>query len=494
MKINDFVTIIPGQPTLSLILLILLLMVGLYMGRNTVHSVINIVMRIVYASLRFAARSLGLTEQKLRARNKEVLLELGKEQVERQLEREFFRVNAVVEKDLGGYPALQRVIADQIARIEEDYKESGQMAPPPPDWVKAVEAVGRLHLETKGNGVAVEVLKNIHETSIKQQKQALEEYRSSMSTRHKLLQTTLPYWRKLTNTVDEVGESMKALTERARDIDHKMSRYEEIRGGTEKAERTLRASSITQFFVSLFVVAIAAGGAVINFNLIALPMSEMVGAASRIGAYKISDIAALVIIFVEISMGLYLMEALRFTKLFPIIGAMNDRLRHRMIWITFAILFTLACMESSLAFMRDQIAADLSALRLSLSQANGVAAAPSVNSWIPMVGQMIMGFVLPFALTFVAIPLESLVHGARTLFGDVLVWLIRMLAFTLRLLGNIFRHLGTLLTQVYDMFIFVPLWLEGILRERPRKAQQPASQAVQTVDSKTDFWVEEVAK
>ncbi len=497
MTANDSWVIISGQPALSMGIWVFLVMMALYMGRNIVHSAISVVLRIVYSSFRFAARSLTLTEKKLQARNKEVLMELGREQVERQLEREFFRVNAVVEKDLGGYPKLQRVISDQITRIEEDYKQSGQVAPPPPDWVQAVEAVAKLHLDAKGNGVAVKVLKSIHEASVEQQKEALEEYRKTMSERHTLLHAMLPYWRKLTNTIDEVGNTMQGLAERAKDIDDKMTRYEEIRAGTDKAERTLRASSITQFFVSLFVVAIAVGGAIINFNLIALPMSEMVGAASRIGAYKISDIAALVIIFVEISMGLYLMEALRFTKLFPIIGAMNDRMRRRMIWVTFSILFTLACMESSLAFMRDQIAADLSALRLSLTQANGAAmqAESAVNSWIPMVGQMIMGFVLPFALTFVAIPLESLVHGARTLFGDLLVLLVRSLAFVLRLIGNIVRHLEMFVTRVYDMFIFVPLWVEGLIRERAWKKQLSESNGPQpAVAVPKTAWAEEVAQ
>ena len=66
-------------------------------------------------------------------------------------------------------------------------------------------------------------------------------------------------------------------------------------------------------------VVIAAGGAVINFNLIALPMSEMVGGGSYIGDWKTSDVAALVIILVEVAMGLYLMESLRITRLFPVI-------------------------------------------------------------------------------------------------------------------------------------------------------------------------------
>jgi len=37
-------------------------------------------------------------------------------------------------------------------------------------------------------------------------------------------------------------------------------------------------------------------------------------------------------------MGLFLMDSLRITRLFPVIGALPDRIRVRMIWITFSIL------------------------------------------------------------------------------------------------------------------------------------------------------------
>jgi hypothetical protein len=273
----------------------------------------------------------------------------------------------------------------------------------------------------------------------------------------------MPYWRKLNQTLDQVGKKITGLQERATVIDHRMEDYEEIRAKTQRAERMLASSSMTQFFISALVLLIAFGGAVINFNLIALPMSEMVGGGSYIGQFKTSNVAALVIILVEVAMGLYLMESLRITKLFPVIGSMDDKMRRRMIWVTFSILVILAGVESALAFMRDRIAADMQALRQSLA---GVESVASVNSWIPTVGQMVMGFILPFALTFVAIPLESFVNSSRTMFGTVMVGLLRGLAFSLRLLGNIAKHLGQLMVNLYDIFIFPPLWVEKMIRQR----------------------------
>src|SRR5690606_28605569 len=108
----------------------------------------------------------------------------------------------------------------------------------------------------------------------------------------------------------------------------------------------LSSSSLVYFFVSALVLAVAAGGASINFSLIARPMADMVGGTSLIGGVRTADIAALVIIMVEISMGLVLMESLRITRLFPVIGALPDKVRIRMVWITFTILLLLASVEA----------------------------------------------------------------------------------------------------------------------------------------------------
>lgn len=495
---NNVWTLLVNQPGWSAMVL-LIAMMALYMSRKPVHAGLKRMLMTVYSGFRLAARSLFKAEQRLCDRNKEVLLELGQDHMERKIEREFFRVNTVVERDLARYPKLQKTIADQITQIEEDYKKCGQEVPPTPEWVEAVEVVAKLKVDHKNNPLTANILKSIHEASEKHHREVVREYRDSVRRRHTLLQSLRPYWRRLANSVDEVGRTIQGLLERARDIDQHMDRYTEILNKTDKAERTLRASAAVQFSISLLVVLIAIGGAIINFNLIALPMSEMVGATARIGGMRVSDIAAMVIIFVEISMGLFLMEALRFTRLFPVIGTMDDRLRIRMIWTTFGILFTLACVEAALAFMRDQIAADLSALRHSLTAGgDGLETVPvqGVNSWIPMFGQMMMGFILPFALTFVAIPLETLAHSCRSVFGDLLALMIRSLAVTFRILGSGLRNLGHMLIHVYDIFIFLPLWLEQMWQARQKSSGEskdggkPAGDML--MDSETR--VEQVAK
>ena len=472
----------PDQPGVSMLILVVLLMAGLYMMRPSIHYVITQLMGMIYSMFRIASRSLGQGAKKLKERNRDVLLQLGKEEVEGKIEREFFRVNTMVERDLGKYPALQRLMSDQIAHIDDDYKKSGQVLPPPPEWVEAVEAVAKLKVNHKSNPLTANILASIHNASEKHQKQVTSEFRQSVAQRHRLLQGMRPYWRRLSNTIEETGKTVRRLIDRSKEIDKHMEKYEAILSGSKSAERSLKSSATIQFSYSLLAVLVAIGGVIINFNLIALPMSEMVGATARIGAFKVSEFAALVIILVEIFLGIFMMEALRFTHMFPVIGALDDKMRIRLAMVSFSFLLTLACVEAALAFMRDHIAADLSALRHSLT-AGGVTQVVEVtgiNKWIPMLGQMVLGFILPFALTLVAIPLESLGHSARIVFGELLVLIFQGSAMALRSVGVGFRHAGQWLTHVYDVFIFLPLWIERMVKTQRMVKEQPQIELTET--------------
>ena len=158
-------------------------------------------------------------------------------------------------------------------------------------------------------------------------------------------------------------------------------------------------------------------------------------------------------------MGLFLMESLRITRLFPVISALSDKIRVRMVIITFLILLMMASIEAGLAYMREVLLLDEMATNAMLRHD---ASAAIVNShlWITTAAQMGMGFVLPFALVFVAIPLETFVHSLRTVVGLIGIAVLNATALVVRLLGNGFRHMGTLACRVYDLPLFVPLWIE----------------------------------
>ncbi|MCK5236634.1 MAG: hypothetical protein KAR06_06575, partial [Deltaproteobacteria bacterium] len=317
MSVHEVVTSWPfGQP-MSIVFWIVLLIIIMYVARSYAHDALKSTGRIIYRSMRLGAKGLLAAEKRLRERNKEVLLASGKESTERNLEREFHRVDVVVKRDLSGYPALNRSLSDLVNRIDTDYSQSTETPPPPPGWVKAVKAVAEI--EPSGDSMVAEVLKTINNSMDGQYKKTMDQVIKSTKERHSLLKRMMPFWRKLTQTLSEVDKTITGLHERSRAIDECMSKYDEIRKGTDKAVRMLTSSAMTQFVIAGFVLLIAIGGAFVNFNLIALPMSEMVGGGSYIGPVKASNVAALVIILVEVTMGLFLMESLRITRLFPVI-------------------------------------------------------------------------------------------------------------------------------------------------------------------------------
>jgi len=114
------------------------------------------------------------------------------------------------------------------------------------------------------------------------------------------------------------------------------------------------------------------------------------------------------------------------------------------------------------------------------ANASGVAASNAEFRWIPSIGQMVMGFILPFALALIAIPLESFIHSLRTVLGLALVAVIRLVTIAARLLGNLAGHSATLLTHAYDLLIMLPLSIERLLSRK-----REAATAVQFADSQT---------
>mgnify|MGYP006909080170 CR=1 FL=1 len=458
----------PQFPIAPILLWAGLASVLLYLARDSSHRLILSLARILHNGFRLAARSVRLAERRLVQRNREVLLTLGAEASERMVARELERVDAAVQRDLSEYPALQRRLLERVTALEEDYQRSTEVPPEPPGWTKAVATIAKV--PSAGDPTVAKVMESIQESLSKAEKRALDEYRKSSHERHRLLKSMMPHWRRVQQALSEVDKRVSSLLQRARTIDRHMDEYREIAGGTDQAVRLLSSSSLTQFFISTFVLAIAVGGAVINFNLISRPMQEMVGGNTYLMGFQTANIAALVIILVEVAMGLFLMESLRVTRLFPVIGALDDKMRVRMIWFTFAMLLVMASIESGLAYMRELLSQDDAALVAGLLSNAGAGVDAGSNRWITTAAQMGMGFVLPFALTFVAIPLESFIHSSRTVLGVAAAGALRVLAVVLRLFGSLAHYSGTALVNLYDLVIFIPVGIERQFKAHRRRS------------------------
>jgi hypothetical protein len=253
------------QSPLSIALIVLLAMSLMYLGRSAAHGAITALTRTLHQAFLSAASAVTTAHESLARRNREILLSFGRENVERQIEQEFQRVGNVVERDLSGYPALHRKLTDQIARIDEDYRESTEAPPSPPEWVKAVETVAAI--PTQGDPIVGRILGDIQKQLSDGHKTAMREYRSASRERNRLLSKMLPFWRRLDRTLDRVDGTIRGLQDRSQALDHHMDSYEEIRQGKDSAERNLAASVTTHFVASALVLVIALLGGFINFHM-----------------------------------------------------------------------------------------------------------------------------------------------------------------------------------------------------------------------------------
>lgn len=452
----------PEQPGLSMAVALTAIVLAMYGARAPAHRMIQGLALALNKGSKLTAEAITRLQTRLADRNREVLLASGLEDTERQIEQEFARISTAVERDLSAYPALHRQLADQVKQIDEDYRKATDSPPEPESWASTLAAAGELAGRTGNPTVAAKAVDALRVGIEDAHSEAMDAYRTSSRQRHETLSKMVPAWRSMDSTLTRVEKSVEGIFERSRHLDDLMEKYRGIAAKSDVAERQLASSAMTQFIIAGLVLVVALLGGFINFQLIALPMSEMVGATSRLGSMPTSDVAALVIILIEITMGLFLMEALRITRLFPVIGRLDGPTRRRMAWAAFTLLLIMAGIESSLAYMRDTLAADRAALTQTLA---GGAVERAEFMWIPAVGQMVMGFILPFALTFVAIPLESFVHASRAVGGQVMVGFLRALAFGVGLFGFAADHAGKWAKNLYDVVIFLPLRIEESVKE-----------------------------
>ena len=83
--------------------------------------------------------------------------------------------------------------------------------------------------------------------------------------------------------------------------------------------------------------------------------------------------------------------------------------------------------------------------------------ADPASSRIPVVGQAVLGFILPFILAMVAVPLETLIATGGHIALSLAAGLFLLFGTISRLLAQGFRHGGEALRHLYDILIVIPL-------------------------------------
>ena len=229
----------PDNPGLSLVVTSLLIVLVMFGARGPVHTMIKGVARAITQGCKLTSEALHALQERVAELNREVLLSSGLRETEHQIEQEFRRISDSVDRDLSAYPALHRQLADQITKIDEDYRRATDAPPAPESWRQTLQAASEMSERVGGGTTAARAVEALHAGIEEAHQEAMDAYRKTSRERHVLLSKMVPAWRSMDSTLSRVEQSVKGIFERSKHLDELMSSYREIAQRSDEAERSL---------------------------------------------------------------------------------------------------------------------------------------------------------------------------------------------------------------------------------------------------------------
>ena len=233
-----------------------------------------------------------------------------------------------------------------------------------------------------------------------------------------------------------------------------------------EGKRSYASSGTRLAFALVLTLAVGIAGW-LNFALLERPMTEILGDSYRVMGVPLYRLAAAAIIVLEVAVGMVLLEALGGTTMFPALERLEDKrgLRLTVIVTLATSLFVLAGIEAALALTRDEISRLERELMGALA---GAAPSPTAEtvSQISRYAQAAFGFVIPFALAFLGFAIEMLIRNGRIVLQMAVAQFLLALGFVVRLLGHLAQGVMALGLALYDFVIFLPLFIERLVRHR----------------------------
>ena len=462
----------PEHAAVSLLVLWAGSVVFLWAAREPMLSLLTALGQFVAEGCASLARACDRAAGELHERARAALLAAGRLEAQGRLSREIHRIDKSFTERLGQYSGLSRRLDDLLVKLEADYQECALTPPEVPGWSNAVQAIAQI--PTPGDANVQKVLESIRESSEDAEERALKQHRDDTSKRHKLLAAMGACWKDVRDLMTRMRDSVASAMETTTRIHGYVEEYEKVSKEQDVAARALTFSAVKLFVVSTLVLGVALGGAFVNFQLIALPMSELVPAGARIGGMPVAMVSALVIVLMETALGMFAMDMLGVTDLFPKLQGIPLSRRRMLLGLSLAGLFFLAGVESSLAVLRESIAEADAALKLSLGGDEARVVTEASSSTIPVIGQAVLGFVLPWILAMVAIPLELLLDSGRHVATTAIALTLSGVAMLGRAGAHSATQLAAMAAAVYEIYVSIPTKLERALREHGHAREEPA--------------------
>ncbi len=319
-------------------------------------------------------------------------------------------------------------------------------------------------------------------------KETLADLEASPKKKRSFITKTRLDYERLSRRMIKHQESLEDVKNRIDAFNESVERYEALLEDPKRKDLLKHGTFVATFLISILFIPLIAGGALLNFQLIARPMAEIVGSGLNVFGYPIYQVAALVMIALEAAAGIIFFDAIGVTSLFGIRERIEDKRVRRALAIGAGVLLlVLASLEAGLAVVREFILAGERAVETQLitgqdAPADADGALGSINV-LSMIVQATLGFVIPFLLALIAIPLELFVETAPIMAGFLFAHLVLGPVQFLSLVGAVMLQiLSRILLTLYDVVIFLPEKIRqavsSLSGSRSRKNAPPPAQPV----------------
>lgn len=455
-------------PLLSALIWAVVIMAVGYLARQPAHRLIVSVFRALRQLLRLLSLQADGTFRKLQVWTSDIAVAQARAAAMRQIQWDYDRLAVRVESELADTPGLRHRLAEQLTEIEADFRRSVEPPVEPPAWGQIADTVGRLADDHTGQ--VARILEDIRDGMAQYRADARDAQRRASHRRYLLLYRTRPRWRRVQRVLDHLDDRLARLQSRIDGLRERIKAFDEMRKADRPTLASLVAACVWRCLMATVALVVAGGGVVVLATLVVDPLRAMMGEGALAFGLPGYAITGGILVFFQLVLGVVMMETLRATDMFPGIGALDASLRRLLFWASFGLMLILA---SSGAVLHYSLAeTGLVAGSTTITLGNDAL----VLSLLTSVTHAVMVFLLPFVLVLAVLPLSVFARTARVVFAAALTLLVRSVAVSTRVLALMSRLAGSLAVQLYDVIIFLPLWIEGHM-ERRRQAVRTAAAA-----------------
>ncbi|MFB4205001.1 hypothetical protein ACEZHJ_14440 [Arhodomonas sp. KWT2] len=452
------------NPWLSALFWVVVAVAVLYLARRPARRCIRVGGTGLARGLQRAHAQLSAVRRRLGRTYRRLLVAYVREGARVRTERELAHLEHTIQRDLSGFPHLQQVLTGQLRDLEADYRQTEETPPRPPEWVRAVDSV--VSLERPDDPSVARVLDDMHATLERACHNTLQSYRSASHRRHRVIRRMVPIWRRMSRTLETIRGGVERVEGRAAALDRRISVFERLSQRESDPVRRAAGQALVRWIGALLALAVTATAAVTLHALLVRPLNE-IGAATGTGPAGIPFSAWLSATFISVTAlaGFVLAETTRVTRMVPALGNARTAIRTGFGVLAGTVLALFAVMAGALALTRDYLFA-LDAAGDALFAGGTASIAPPVFMWTPALVEAGLAFTLSLVVALIPIPLENTLRQGLVAITAAAVALLRVLDAVVRLATATCVFLTRLVLALYDLIVFLPLFVERAVRRR----------------------------